>query len=1004
MPQTAQILIVEESPTQAERLKHLLEQHNHQVSVVQDGELALASIRQQKPGIVISDIQLPKISGYELCRQIKTDENLQDTSVILLTTFSDARDVLRGLECGADNFIAKECDEKVLLSRIENIVESQTAIQINDSSKRLEIALGGDRYFITPNPRRMATLLISTYEAAVQKNGECLQFKEELKSMNDSLKREVQDRTAELRTEISDHRAVDEALSVSEERYRQLVENSPETIAVHCEGRLVYVNPAGVKLLNADSADELIGKPIKSFVHSFDQEPRSAGGVKNQQGDQAAFVEKKLVRLDGQVVDVEVIAIPTTYEGKPAGQLIIRDVTNRKLVEKAKQKSQERYESLVHSLDGIVWELDARTFRFTFVSKQAERLLGYPPEQWITEPNFWTDRLHPDDKWAVDACIHAIANQQDHQLEYRMITADGRVVWLNDVVTVEPLDGETRVRGVMFDITASKLAEEEKAQLAAQFERHRQRLDAILGNLPGVIWESWDKPPAGGGPMDFVSDYVQTMLGYSVEEWISTPNFWLSIVHPEDRNRAAAVFDSKLASGKSPALEFRWLAKDGSVIWVEAQAVVIRDPAGKRVGFRGVSLDITELKEAEKALLESEERLLQSQKMEAIGTLAGGVAHDFNNLLTAILGNTQLALRKLHTADLAEMHLVEVEKAGNRAATLTRQLLAFSRRQHLERRTINVNEIILEIMRLLKRIIGEDVEVKMKCADNLSTVYADPAQIEQVMMNLGANARDAMPQGGTLSIETRNIELDESYCRQYRYVLPGRYVEIIVSDTGEGMDEATRARVFEPFFTTKEIGKGTGLGLSMVYGIVKQHDGHINVYSEVGSGTTFRVFLPVNTTASENETQTVQHPVLGGQETILIAEDEEALRTLASDILQGLGYTVLLARNGEEAVRIYGENRDRIDMVLLDVVMPVMSGSVAYERIREMGGDVPLLIMTGHSSEMVQSRFIKQNVSLENWGAGAEVIQKPYNVEGLGRKVREVLDRRTGAANAMGKK
>jgi signal transduction histidine kinase/DNA-binding response OmpR family regulator len=395
-------------------------------------------------------------------------------------------------------------------------------------------------------------------------------------------------------------------------------------------------------------------------------------------------------------------------------------------------------------------------------------------------------------------------------------------------------------------------------------------------------------------------------------------------------------------------------------------------------------------KRTEEALQKSEEQLQQSQKMEAIGTLAGGIAHDFNNLLTAILGNTQLALRKLQPDDPSQLRLVEVEKAGNRATSLTRQLLAFSRRQRLERRTINLNETIQEIMGLLQRIIGEDVEVHMKAAPDLSAVFADPAQIEQVVMNLGVNARDAMPQGGQLTIETSNAELDESYQRKYPYVQPGKYVQIRVSDNGVGMDEVTQGRIFEPFFTTKEVGKGTGLGLAMVYGIVKQHDGHINVYSEVGQGTTFKIFLPVVENDIENEALAVQLPLLGGTETILVAEDEEALRNLARDVLEGLGYTVLLAENGEQAVEIYTKSREQIGMLLLDVVMPRIGGWEAYERIRELGGDVPLIFMTGYSSETVQSRFVKQNKSMEE--LGAIVLQKPYNIEGLGRKIREVLD------------
>jgi signal transduction histidine kinase/FixJ family two-component response regulator len=383
-------------------------------------------------------------------------------------------------------------------------------------------------------------------------------------------------------------------------------------------------------------------------------------------------------------------------------------------------------------------------------------------------------------------------------------------------------------------------------------------------------------------------------------------------------------------------------------------------------------------------------RMQQSQKMEAIGTLAGGVAHDFNNLLTVILGNTELAFNKLQPNDPVRPRLVEVDKAAKRAAVLTRQLLAFGRRQQMERRNINLNDVVAEIMKLLNRIIGVDVEVNVKAGSNLSTISADAAQIEQIVMNLAVNARDAMPEGGQLTIETSNVTLDENYQRRYPYVQPGKYVELKVSDTGSGMDEATKARIFEPFFTTKQVGKGTGLGLSMVYGIVKQHDGHINVYSEPEQGTVFKIFLPVVESEVEVEIDQVQTQIGGGNETILLAEDDEGLLNLASDVLDHLGYSVLQAKDGEEAVQIYEENRDQVDLLLLDVMMPRMGGPEAYDRIRQVNGDIPLIFITGYSSDLVKSRFVKQNISLE--ALGAAVIQKPYNIEGLGRTIREVLD------------
>jgi signal transduction histidine kinase len=392
--------------------------------------------------------------------------------------------------------------------------------------------------------------------------------------------------------------------------------------------------------------------------------------------------------------------------------------------------------------------------------------------------------------------------------------------------------------------------------------------------------------------------------------------------------------------------------------------------------------EIEDRAHAEEALRRTEEWLMHSQKLEAIGSLAGGVAHDFNNLLTAILGNTQLLLGKFGEDNPHRNKMLEIEKAGKRAAALTRQLLAFSRRQLLERCTVRLNETVGSTIKMLERIIGEDIQVSKILAADLWTVYADAAQIDQVLMNLGVNARDAMPNGGRLLISTKNVVLDESYSIQYPYAQPGKYVQLEVSDTGCGMDAKTRQRIFEPFFTTKEIGKGTGLGLSMAYGIIKQHYGHINVYSEPGHGTTFRVYLPATEMAVDEEAIRAAPHYSGGTETILVAEDEEALRWLVKDILESLGYEVLLADDGKSAVEVFVKNRERIDVLLMDLVMPRMSGLEAYEQIQRLRPNLPLVIMTGYSSDSVHcfERF------------DGLVLQKPYNIESLGGIIREALD------------
>ena len=379
-----------------------------------------------------------------------------------------------------------------------------------------------------------------------------------------------------------------------------------------------------------------------------------------------------------------------------------------------------------------------------------------------------------------------------------------------------------------------------------------------------------------------------------------------------------------------------------------------------------------------------EVQLRHSQKMESIGTLAGGIAHDFNNLLTAIIGNAQLGLVGLAPEDRLYDRLMEIENSGKRAAELTRQLLIFSRREKLEPCAIDLNDTIGQFAKMLRRIIGEDIELRVKAEGSLSAVFADPGQMEQVLMNLAVNARDAMSEGGELIIETQNTMIDEAFCRARTYARPGKYVQISVTDTGEGMDADTQQHIFEPFFTTKEVGKGTGLGLALTYAIIKQHEGMIDVYSEVGHGTTFKIYLPAQVKSADEKVQETQPMLRGGDETILVAEDEECLRRLLTGMLTSLGYKVILTPDGESAVETYSTQRDQIDLVILDMVMPRMGGCEAYERIRTLNSKVPVIFMTGYTAEMASTRYVVE--------AGAAFIQKPYGVAALGHKVREALD------------
>jgi signal transduction histidine kinase/ActR/RegA family two-component response regulator len=408
----------------------------------------------------------------------------------------------------------------------------------------------------------------------------------------------------------------------------------------------------------------------------------------------------------------------------------------------------------------------------------------------------------------------------------------------------------------------------------------------------------------------------------------------------------------------------------------------VKDPqSGEPRYVATVSRDMTD----RRAL---EQQLQQAQKFEAFGQLAGGIAHDFNNVVGAILGWAELGEEQAASGNATlENYFKKIHFQCDRVTALIQQLLAFARRQILEPRSLSLNQTVHDVMNLLDKVIGKDVEIKTALEDNLSAVRADPTQIEQVLMNLCINSRDAMPKGGRVTIETHNVAFSEEDCRGTSGLQPGRFAELRVGDTGTGMDAATRERIFEPFFTTKGTGKGTGLGLATVYGIVKQHSGFILVESEPGKGSTFRVFLPVNETSKEGELRSTVLDVLparGGTETILLADDHDGICEMAQSVLKARGYDVLIARDGEEAVEVFTANRDRIALVLLDVIMPRRSGPEVFAAIKALRPDVSVVFATGYSNETAVLADLVER--------GVAVLRKPYSPATLCRRVREVLD------------
>ncbi len=521
-----------------------------------------------------------------------------------------------------------------------------------------------------------------------------------------------------------------------------------------------------------------------------------------------------------------------------------------------------------------------------------------------------------------------------------------------------------------------------------QLVTERHEMEEALRKSEERFRDLYDYAPIGYHEYDAEGRIISVnrtdveMLGYSVEEMIGQPMWKFNVDEEMARRRVMAKLAGTQPPGRNIETTFR--RKDGTTVTVLFHDRLVLDEKGRIKGIRCAVQDITERKRAEEKMASLQEQLRQAQKMEAIGHLAGGIAHDFNNILTIIKGRSELALLKLAPGDPLRDNIEEIKKASARAASLTQQLLAFGRRQILEVKVLDLNVVLLDLNTMLRRVIGEDIELVVLPGEGLGKVKADPTRIEQVILNLAVNARDAMPNGGKLILETADVELDEEYAHGHVSATPGRYVRLSVSDTGVGMSRELKQHIFEPFFTTKE--KGTGLGLSTVYGIVKQSGGNIWVYSEPGRGTVFKIYLPRVDEQAEPQLEGVQwEEAPRGKETVLLVEDEEAVREVTTEFLKRQGYTVLEAPKGEDAFRICRKYQGAIDLTVTDVVMPGMSGRELAGHLAFMKPGMKVLYMSGYTDDAIVRHGVLEK--------GVNFIQKPFSLVKLAQKVREVLDR-----------
>ncbi len=680
-------------------------------------------------------------------------------------------------------------------------------------------------------------------------------------------------------------------------------------------------------------------------------------------------VEFKIRRqTDGKIVDIQSIAEYAPERGVVFG--VIHDISARKHIEDALRETTQRLQLAVASGQLGVWDWDVLSNVLLWNDRMHE-LYGVEKEAFSSCIEAWRSRLHPDDLDRVEEALRAsLRGEREFDIEYRIVRPDGAVRMIKaDAELIRKEDGEAlRMIGLNRDIT-------ELEEIEAALKERERLFSEVFHQSPGLIVISRQTD----GCFIEVNDAFVQATGYSREEAIGKTamelNVWADL---EDRRQFIAALTE---NGSVHNRESRFRRKSGE-IFPALCSMVAMEIKGEPCLIVTIA-DLTERQRAEEEKKRLELQLRESHKLEAVGTLAGGIAHDFNNLLQVINGYTEMVLNDLGEAHPACSSLEEVSKAGRRAASLVRQLLAFSRRQVLSPEKLDMNEVISHLLKMVIRLIGEHIRLDFIPGHHLGALFADRGMMEQILLNLCVNARDAMVEGGSLIIETENVGINGSYCRTHPWASPGRYILISISDTGCGMDKETRDRIFEPFFTTKAQGKGTGLGLAMVYGIVKQHQGMIHAYSEPGKGTTFKVYLPVAERLASDVGTKIESAVVGGNETILLAEDEEMVRSLAARILEKAGYKVMVAEDGEDALALFRKKSSEIDLLLLDVVMPGMGGKTVYEKARELKPSIPVLFASGYTENAVHINFVLKK--------GFRLIQKPFGREDLLRAVREAL-------------
>ena len=761
--------------------------------------------------------------------------------------------------------------------------------------------------------------------------------------------------------DITERKRADEELKLKS----FTIDNLPEEVFwLTPDGRIWDVNDVACEKLGY-TREELLSLSVADFDPIFPEESWQPFWKALKRSASLQF-ESLHKTKDGHVFPIEIMAKYFNYNNLEYDCAIVRDITQHKNLEKALQASEEQFRTLCDFAPIGIVRMDTEG-RNLYSNPYLEKITGTTAAELMGEG--WLKLIHPDDLNKVtEKVIETTTSKSLFSTEHRIVTPQGKTLWVRALGTpINSPEGSFLGHvGTVEDITDRKQAEE---ALRIAEKTFRDLLETI--QLVAILLDR-------EGSITFCNDYLLHLTGWEQEEVFGRNWFDVFIPH-EEKEKMKKVFTSVITGEKVHShYENCIVARNGRGFLISWNNTVLHDLEGKISGTASIGIDITERKNLEA-------QLRQAQKMEAVGQLAGGIAHDFNNILSAIVGYAYLLQARMGINDPSRDDVEQILESAHRAAEVTHSLLAFSKKQSINTTPVLINDVVKRSEKLLSRVIGENITINTSFSGDEVECMADAAQIEQVLMNLATNARDAMPLGGRLTFSTACVEMDQSFIRDHGYGRMGMFALISVSDTGIGMSKETAAKIFEPFFTTKETGKGTGLGLAMAYGIVKQHDGYIEVHSELGKGTTFNIYLPAAESKGGATAATIESSLSGGTETILVAEDNEKLRKLSEIILKQHGYKVILAEDGEDSIEKFIENKDIIHLVLLDMIMPKKSGKEVYDEIKRIKPNVKVIFVSGYTADRIDNESMV--------GENVDFLFKPVLPKDLLRKIRDMLAR-----------